>query len=287
MNATGLVEDEVLERLAADVDRAATEVEGQTVGAVRRAVALREAVEAFQREGIVRILRAIQQHPAGDEVVARLSQDAYVQALLTIHGLVKPDLESRILDGLVDARPWLREHGGDVQFVERRGDVVRVRLSGSCKECTLVELTLHEVITNAVKRKAPEIERLELVEDECGVPERLRIEHPGEGWEPGPAVDDLPESGTLRFDTRASSVLIHKQGERVRVWENRCPHKGFALDGALHDAPTDEHGCAASISCPWHGWRFDLETGDCVHLGDARLEPVPSLVRGGTLWLRP
>ena len=242
---------------------------------------------AMQKEGLARILRVVLDHPAADELLAELARDPFVQVLFELHGLIKPDLEARVLEGLVDARPWLREHGGDVEFVERVGDVVRVRLSGSCSECTLAELTLHEVISNAVRRKAPEIARLELVEEERPVRERVTLEHPGEGWEPGPALADLPEAGTFRFDTRATSVLIHKRGERIRAWENACAHRGYALDGALHDAPTDEQGCAASVTCPWHGWRFDLDSGDCTHLGDARLTPVPSLVRGGTLWLRP
>jgi nitrite reductase/ring-hydroxylating ferredoxin subunit/Fe-S cluster biogenesis protein NfuA len=287
VNAYGTVTDEALERLAERVDRALAEVEAQPVGPLRKAVALREAVEAFQKEGITRILRAIVEHPAGDEIAARLGQDAFVQALLTMHGLVRPGLEARILEGLVDARPWLREHGGDVEFVERDGDVVRLRLTGSCSECTLSELTLHEMVFNAIRRKAPEIARVELVDDGHAAPNRIRIEHPGEGWEPGPALEDLPERATFRFDTRASSVLIHKDGDHVRAWENRCPHQGYALDGGLHDAATNGDGCARELTCPWHGWRFDLASGDCTHLGDARLNPVPVILRGGTVWLRP
>ena len=135
------ITDAKLEELAKRVDAALREANDQPVGAARRAQALREAVEAFHKEGLSRVLGAIAAHPAGDEIVATLAQDPFAQALLGMHGLVRPGIDARVLDGLVDARPWLREHGGDVEFVERVGDVVRVRLSGSCTDCTLAPLT--------------------------------------------------------------------------------------------------------------------------------------------------
>ncbi|MEM9800968.1 MAG: NifU family protein [Planctomycetota bacterium] len=275
--------DPKLEDLAARVDEALRQANDQPVGAARRATALREAVEAFHREGISRILRTVAEHPAGDEILGRLSKDAFAQTLLGMHGLVRPGIDARVLDGLVDARPWLREHGGDVTFVERVGDVVRVRLTGSCTDCTLAPLTLREAVFNAVKRKAPEITRIELAEPEAPPPKKITIEHPGEGWEPGPSLEELPEECTVRFDASEKSLLIHRRGDVIRAWENSCPHRGFALDGALAGGGE----CDGEIECPWHGWRFDLGSGDCVHLGDARLVPVPLLVRGGVVWVRP
>jgi nitrite reductase (NADH) small subunit len=39
----------------------------------------------------------------------------------------------------------------------------------------------------------------------------------------------------------------------VRALDNSCPHIGGPIvDGAIDD------GC---VLCPWHGWRFVLETG--------------------------
>src|SRR5262249_48076880 len=43
-----------------------------------------------------------------------------------------------------------------------------------------------------------------------------------------------------------------------------CPHWG----GPLDDAPIDD-GC---VTCPWHGYRFDVRTGHCVDGGRLRLE---------------
>ncbi|MEM9379869.1 MAG: NifU family protein [Planctomycetota bacterium] len=280
--------DAELEALAERVDVALRAANDQSVGAARRATNLREAVEAFHREGLSRVLRTIVEHPAGDAILEAMSRDPFVQALLQMHGLVRPGIDARVQEGLIDARPWLREHGGDVEFVERVGDVVRVRLSGSCTDCTLAPFTLQEAVFNAVKRKAPEITKIELAETkapEAPAREKVVIEHPGKGWEPGPAVEELADGVTLRFDTSTKSLLIHRKGELIRAWENSCPHRGFALDGGLHDQGEGEG--AGELTCPWHGWRFDLASGDCVHLGDARLVPVPLMVRGEVVWVRP
>lgn len=276
-----------LQELAAEVDAASRDVGDLPVGAMRRAVALREAVEAFHKEGVGRILAKVVEHPAGDEIARALGADPFVQTLLAMHGLVRPGLEERILDGLVDARPWLREHGGDIEYAGREGNVVYVRLSGSCTDCTLAPLTLHEAVFNAIKRKAPEIERVELAKDpapalETPEPVDPAEVDPGEGWIPGPEIAHLPDEATFRFDTDRASLLIHRSGETLRAYHNACPHKGMALDGGLHDQKD-----ASELTCPWHGWRFDLSSGDCVHMGDARLQPVPLLVRGGVVWLRP
>lgn len=277
---------EKLQDLAKKVDEAMREASDQPAGGMRRAFQLKEAVEAFHKEGIGRILSTLASHPDADALLARIAEDPFAQALVNMHGLMRPGIDARILDGLVDARPWLREHGGDVEYVGREGNIVKVRLSGSCSDCTLAPLTLREAVFNAVKRKAPEIERIELDETASELehvePEKIVIEHPGEGWEPGPAIDEVLDGANLRFDTTKESLLIHRSGDEFRAWYNRCPHQGYALDGGLHDL--DENG---ELTCPWHGWRFDLGSGDCTHLGDARLVPVPLILRGGTVWLRP
>ena len=45
-----------------------------------------------------------------------------------------------------------------------------------------------------------------------------------------------------------------------------CPH----LLGPLDDAPVVD----GIVECPWHGYRFDVRTGECVHGARCRLAPV-------------
>ncbi len=62
----------------------------------------------------------------------------------------------------------------------------------------------------------------------------------------------------------------------------RCPHRL----GPLEHAPVDADGC---VTCPWHGWRFDLATGASADGRGARLATAPRVEvdAGGQVWLRP
>lgn len=73
----------------------------------------------------------------------------------------------------------------------------------------------------------------------------------------------------------------------VRMWQDRwivhsavCPH----LLGPLEDAAINAQG---EITCPWHGYRFDVETGQNAENKCRALAPPPLLIEaGGALFLR-
>ena len=57
-----------------------------------------------------------------------------------------------------------------------------------------------------------------------------------------------------------------------------CPH----LLGPLSDAPTEgSEENPGILYCPWHGYRFDLETGQCLApaTADCRLPPSPDITQ--------
>jgi nitrite reductase/ring-hydroxylating ferredoxin subunit len=70
-------------------------------------------------------------------------------------------------------------------------------------------------------------------------------------------VEDVPEGrgATVELLNGTELALYHVGGEFYAI-ENFCPHKGAPLaDGRL---------CGHTVECDWHGWRFDLRTGDCL-----------------------
>jgi nitrite reductase/ring-hydroxylating ferredoxin subunit len=65
------------------------------------------------------------------------------------------------------------------------------------------------------------------------------------------------------------SIGVFRVGDRFYGIRNRCPHQGGPLcqgriaPWALSDGP-GEFGMEAEASllaCPWHGWEYDLATG--------------------------
>ena len=87
-------------------------------------------------------------------------------------------------------------------------------------------------------------------------------------------------------------VVVNLDGE-LHAFGNRCPHQGgpLCLGHVLGDAVADTPGEARisadplRIACPWHGWEYDLDSGQSF-MGGA-MAGVRSygvgLERGGSL----
>jgi nitrite reductase/ring-hydroxylating ferredoxin subunit len=57
-------------------------------------------------------------------------------------------------------------------------------------------------------------------------------------------------------------VFIFRYKGKLHAIDHACPHSAFPLSkGALHDIEDFGMILSTSISCPKHGWEFDLYTG--------------------------
>jgi len=70
-------------------------------------------------------------------------------------------------------------------------------------------------------------------------------------------IDDLQPGACIRFELPDGIELaIYNVGGEYYATENFCPHKGALLsEGDL---------CGHIIECWWHGWQFDVRTGECL-----------------------
>ena len=71
------------------------------------------------------------------------------------------------------------------------------------------------------------------------------------------------------------AVFVHRGARQWQVYDSRCPHQTTDIPHLALD------GCR--LTCPKHGWVFDLASGDCVAVGDAPLKRWPSKVVKGRL----
>ena len=71
------------------------------------------------------------------------------------------------------------------------------------------------------------------------------------------SADDVSEGSPEVAEIDGTQIAIfYADGEYFAV-DNTCPHQGGPLgDGKVEDA---------CVYCPWHGWQFDLESGEHVH----------------------
>jgi nitrite reductase/ring-hydroxylating ferredoxin subunit len=80
------------------------------------------------------------------------------------------------------------------------------------------------------------------------------------------ALDQLENRELAAFDVSGDRVAIATVGDAFYAFGDTCTHLGCSLaDGNLE---------GTTVTCPCHGSRFDVTTGEVVR-GPAR-EPVPS-----------
>jgi Fe-S cluster biogenesis protein NfuA len=117
-------------------------------------VELVQALVDLYGEGLARI---VAHDPA---CIAGVADDELVSHLLLLHGLHPLPLAERVRGALDDVRPYLAQHGGDVELLGVEEGVARLRLQGSCNGCPSSTATLRHAIEDAIQRVAPDIEEI-------------------------------------------------------------------------------------------------------------------------------
>jgi nitrite reductase/ring-hydroxylating ferredoxin subunit len=125
------------------------------------------------------------------------------------------------------------------------------------------------------------------------VDDRLRTE-----YRVGP-IANLPERSGLLVDAGGIEVGIFLVNGRLHAYENRCRHQGgpvctgeiigryeqvLRADGTIAgERFADDE---VRIACLWHGWEYDLETGECTADRRIRLRRVELSLRDGDAYVR-
>jgi Fe-S cluster biogenesis protein NfuA len=73
------------------------------------------------------------------------------------------DSKKKVEKALDKVRLALQADGGDIELVELKGDVVKVRFQGACSGCPMAQMTLKALVEAAVLKEAPEIKKVEAV----------------------------------------------------------------------------------------------------------------------------
>ncbi len=83
------------------------------------------------------------------------------------------------------------------------------------------------------------------------------------------ALDDIPPDSRKLVTVKGRPIAVFNIGGAFFGVLNRCPHQGGSLvDGTLCGlVESSEPGvyrysrAGEILRCPWHGWEFDLRTG--------------------------
>lgn len=90
------------------------------------------------------------------------------------------------------------------------------------------------------------------------------------------AQSELPPPGTVReFTANGQALCVANLNGTISVLNGICPHE----EGPLGEG-TIENGC---VVCPWHGYAFDLRTGEATDDPSLKVEVYESRVENGEL----
>jgi nitrite reductase (NADH) small subunit len=96
-------------------------------------------------------------------------------------------------------------------------------------------------------------------------------------WHRIVAVDDCPPGKGLESVVGEQIVaLFNVEGEYFAI-DGVCPHQG----GPLGQGPLT--GCI--VTCPWHGWQFDVKTGQHQLSRTLRQPCFPVKIDDGGVWV--
>ena len=73
-------------------------------------------------------------------------------------------VQKKVEIALDEIRPNIQADGGDVQLVSVEKGIVKVRLQGHCVGCPMSALTLKQGIEAHIKKRVPEIVKVESVQ---------------------------------------------------------------------------------------------------------------------------
>jgi len=92
------------------------------------------------------------------------------------------------------------------------------------------------------------------------------------------SFDVVPTGQPMLVELEGIRVVLARVGEQVYACGDVCAHRGGPLSGGKLNG--------ARLACPWHGWMYDVRTGQCVFPGrGASVPSYPVRVDAGEIWV--
>ena len=89
--------------------------------------------------------------------------------------------------------------------------------------------------------------------------------------------DEVPPGTIREFQLDGKTVAVANVDGKFSVINNVCLHRGGPLgEGELN---------GQIVTCPWHGWQYDVATGKLVTNPAVGVETYPVEVRGDDIFV--
>jgi nitrite reductase/ring-hydroxylating ferredoxin subunit len=107
----------------------------------------------------------------------------------------------------------------------------------------------------------------------AGGPVTSQCAAPVPKWQEVCSLEAIPDGDILARQLGGHDLVVYRNGTHVSCLPNYCPHRGWPFDGGrVRDGV---------LECPFHGYEFRLDTGECLTSSYCSLEPHPIRIRDG------
>jgi nitrite reductase (NADH) small subunit len=90
-------------------------------------------------------------------------------------------------------------------------------------------------------------------------------------------ISDVPTGNVHEIQVAGKAVTLANVGGKFFAINNTCLHRGGPLgQGSLH---------GQIVTCPWHGWEYDVTTGKVVQNPAMGVACYPTEVRGDEVFV--
>lgn len=69
-----------------------------------------------------------------------------------------------IMDVIEKIRPFLISDGGNIEFKDYKDDIVYIKLTGACSNCSMIDFTLKDGIECAIKEMVPSVKEVKNID---------------------------------------------------------------------------------------------------------------------------
>jgi nitrite reductase (NADH) small subunit len=91
------------------------------------------------------------------------------------------------------------------------------------------------------------------------------------------AVDDCPPGEAREYVVQDRIIALFQVDGRFYALDGICPHQGGPLGRGTV--------CGGIVTCPWHGWQFDVVTGQHQAKGSLQQPGFPVKVEGQDIFV--
>ncbi len=97
------------------------------------------------------------------------------------------------------------------------------------------------------------------------------------GFERAARQDEIPQGQIREFQVSGKTIAIANVGGKLFAINSICLHHG----GPLGEGDLD----GTVVTCPWHGWQYDVTTGRLIQQPDAATQCYAIELRGEDIFV--